>query len=483
MSNVIIYARYSSDLQNDRSIEDQFRVCEALLQPGERILDKIEDRATSGCFIAGRPGIQKLLQTIEERDVSFIITEALDRLSRSLADIANIYSLASFHRVGIRTSVDRDIDEMMIAFKGTMNAILLKDMKKRIRRGQAGNIHEGRAGGGLAYGYRVKHLNDQGQPEKGLRMIQPDEARVVRSIYQDYANGSSVAQIVRRLNTDGIPSPRGGKWSSVTLTGHHGRGDGILQNAIYRGELVWGRCPKNKHPLTARRVVRVNNLESWVRRQDEGLRILDDELWFKVQKRRAENRVRLSERQRFSRFDLPCHCAECGGQLERVSQKYLICGSFKRHGTCPQNLRYGIGQVGELLFERLHNLTAAEWHGWLTSHETRYTALMGRLADVSRRIERSVGMAGGKVAVAAGDADQSDLECLKDVQDALGRTPHPSKLCKSAFDAAVEEARAGDRQLEFVTDCVESVSLRHGRHKNIRIMSIKPDFEAISKFG
>ena len=483
MSNVIIYARYSSDLQNDRSIEDQFRVCEGLLLPGERVIDRIEDRAMSGCFIAGRPGIQKLLRVIEEQDVAFIITEALDRLSRSLGDIANIYSLASFHEVGIRTAVDRNIDEMMIAFKGTMNAILLKDMKKRIRRGQAGNIHQGRAGGGLAYGYRVKHLNDAGQPERGLREIQPEEAKVVRSIYRDYANGISVTDIVHRLNTDGIPSSRGGRWTPVTLTGHHGRGDGILQNAIYRGELVWGRCPKNKHPLTARRVVRVNDPESWIRRQDETLRIVDDELWFAVQKRRAESRVKLQERRRFSGFDLPCYCAECGGRLERVSQKYLICVNFKRYGTCSQNLRYSIAQFAEQLFDRLHSLSGAEWQGWMASHEANYVELMGRLADVSRRIEQSIG---GPVSVAVhgdGDAKESDLECLKNIQDTLKQTPHPSKLSKSAFDNAAQQARAGDQQLEFATGCVESVSLRHGRQKNIRIVSIKPNFEAISKFG
>lgn len=58
-----IYARYSTDLQNERSIEAQVALCrDYAKRTGLNVIAKFEDRAVSGASIHGRIGIQRLME-------------------------------------------------------------------------------------------------------------------------------------------------------------------------------------------------------------------------------------------------------------------------------------------------------------------------------------------------------------------------------------------------------------------------------------
>ena len=62
MTSAAIYARYSSDLQRDASIEDQIRLCkERAKREGWRVVNCYTDHAISGASLI-RPGMQMLLQ-------------------------------------------------------------------------------------------------------------------------------------------------------------------------------------------------------------------------------------------------------------------------------------------------------------------------------------------------------------------------------------------------------------------------------------
>lgn len=54
----VIYARYSSDLQNERSIEDQIALCRTYAaRENLNVVEVYEDRACSGASIMGRDGL------------------------------------------------------------------------------------------------------------------------------------------------------------------------------------------------------------------------------------------------------------------------------------------------------------------------------------------------------------------------------------------------------------------------------------------
>ena len=53
------------------------------------------------------------------------------------------------------TLAEREITELHVGLKGTMNALFLKDLADKTRRGLRGRVQQGRSGGGLCYGYTI----------------------------------------------------------------------------------------------------------------------------------------------------------------------------------------------------------------------------------------------------------------------------------------------------------------------------------------
>src|ERR687886_2756410 len=147
----VIYARYSSELQRDASIEDQIRLCRARIEreAGWTYLTAYTDHAVSGS-IRLRPGYQKLLQDARAGEFDIVVAEALDRLSRDQEDVAALYKHLAFAGVKLVTVAEGEISELHVGLKGTMNALFLKDLAQKVRRGQEGRVCQGRAGGGPA---------------------------------------------------------------------------------------------------------------------------------------------------------------------------------------------------------------------------------------------------------------------------------------------------------------------------------------------
>jgi hypothetical protein len=89
-----IYARYSSDLSRDASIEDQVRLCRQHADRlGCTVTEVFEDRAISGAS-AIRPGYQALLAAVGDGEIDIVLAEALDRLSRDQEDVAALQAMS-----------------------------------------------------------------------------------------------------------------------------------------------------------------------------------------------------------------------------------------------------------------------------------------------------------------------------------------------------------------------------------------------------
>jgi site-specific DNA recombinase len=217
---VAIYSRYSSDLQNDRSIEDQIIVCEKFAaKNGWSVKGNFYDRAASGASLFGRPQFAKMVSEAHAGSFDIILSEDLDRLSRSQSDIAQLFENMNFAEIEIHTLADGLINEMHIGVKGTMSALFLKGLAQKVRRGLGGAVRAGRNPGGDLYGYTPR------KGEAGGLDINPETAGVVKRIYEEYVSGASPRAIAAGLNADNIPAPRGGKWNASTINGiqHEGR--------------------------------------------------------------------------------------------------------------------------------------------------------------------------------------------------------------------------------------------------------------------
>lgn len=341
-----IYARYSSDHQRDASIEDQMRLCRIRLErEGWEAAGEFDDRAISGASMV-RPGLQDLLTRARAGCFDVVVCEALDRLSRDQADVAQIYKQLKFSGVEIITLSEGPISELHVGLKGTMNALFLKDLADKTRRGLRGRVEHGCSGGGISYGYDVvKTLDERGEPDRGQRTINPQQAEVIRRVFELYATGHSPRKIANILNNDRIPGPSGGLWRDTTIRGHITRGTGLLNNELYIGRLIWNRQRYIKDPSSGRRVSRINDTDELIVTDVHELRIVDDLLWQKVKARqtgiRTSEPVRKLRESRFWERRRPKHlltgmvfCAACGEAFASIGRDYLGCSRARSSKSC-----------------------------------------------------------------------------------------------------------------------------------------------------
>ncbi|MDT3379574.1 recombinase family protein [Labrys neptuniae] len=352
MTRVALYARYSSDSQRDASIEDQFRLCrEQATREGWHVTGTYQDAAISGASTILRHGIQQLVRDAQRGQFEIVLAEALDRISRDQADVATLFKHLKFAGVTIVTLAEGEISELHVGLKGTMNALFLKDLALKTHRGLRGRVEKGKAGGGLCYGYRVmKKLDAQGEPIRGDREIVPEEARIIRRIFQEFATGKSPKAIAVDLNKDGIPGPLGRHWGDTSVRGHVIRGTGIINNELYAGVLVWNRLRFIKDPTSGKRVSRINPPAKWIRTEVPHLRIVEDELWQAVKERQKAIAskfeavtigIRDARARRLHTMKRPASllsglltCGCCGGRYGLFTKERYACLNHQRRGIC-----------------------------------------------------------------------------------------------------------------------------------------------------
>ncbi len=338
---VAIYARYSSDLQRQSSIDDQVRICTALaVRQGWDVVRIYADEATSGATLI-RPQVQKLLEDSRSKIFDAVVTEALDRLSRDQEDIAGIYKRLRFRSVILMTCAEGEINELHVGLKGTMNALFLKDLAAKTHRGLEGVVRQGRSAGGLTFGYDAIRDGEI----RGGRRVNEGQAEIVNRIFEGYAAGRSPIAMARHLNEEGVGGPGGRPWLDTTIRGHAERGTGVLRNELYIGQLIWNRLSYFKDPETGRRQSRMNPSSEWVRTEVEDLRIVPQKLWDQVATQLSDRRAKSPLVGRPKAALWHCRrpknfttglimCGLCGKAMAIVGKDYLACNYARRRATC-----------------------------------------------------------------------------------------------------------------------------------------------------
>ena len=337
MLRVAIYARYSNELQKATSIEDQLRIClERAAKEGWRVVETYTDFALTGSNLSARTGMKNLMRDGAAGMFDIAYAESLDRFSRDQEDIAGMYKRLQFSGVKIITQSEGEITPLHVGLKGTMNALFLKDLADKVRRGQRGRVEQGKAGGGNAFGYDViKRFDASGEPVRGERAINGEEARIVRRIFDEFIAGRSPKVIAHRLNEDRIPGPAGKGWTASTINGNWQRGSGILNQELYIGCIAWNKVRYVKNPDTGKNVTRPNAPEEWVRKEVPELRIIEQEVWdrAKARQRRARIKTQFWDRQR-PRYLLSglLRCGQCRGGMSKISALSYGCSGARNQG-------------------------------------------------------------------------------------------------------------------------------------------------------
>ncbi len=333
MKTAVIYARYSSDNQTEQSIEGQLRVCEQYAKNNDiLILKTYIDRAMTGTN-DNRPDFQQMIKDSANKEWQNIIVYKLDRFSRNKYETAKYKKILKDNGVKLLSAMENipDTPEGIIleSLLEGMAEYYSAELSQKVKRGMNETRLKGNfTGGNLIYGYKV---------ENHKILINEEQAKVVRYIYEQYALGVYVKDIIASLTEKHIFN-HGKPFARNTIYN-------ILKNEKYSG------------------VYRFNNQTF----ENMYPQIVSTEIYEKVRQKTNQNKYgkRSIEVVYLLRNKLKCgYCgepisAECGTTSQGKKRRYYKCLGKKRHTTnCnKQTVRKEILEdlVIKILIEQLNS--------------------------------------------------------------------------------------------------------------------------------
>ena len=248
--NVAAYARVSSGKDEMlHSLSAQVSYYRELIesQPGWNFAGVYADEALTGTK-ENRAEFQRLLAACRAGKVDMVITKSISRFARNtvtlLETVRELKALGVdvfFEEQNIHTM--SSAGELMLTILGSFaqeeSRSASENQKWRVRR----NFEEGCPWRGHMLGYRMGD---------GKLEVVPEEAVIVRRIFNDYLAGNGVTLIAKHLNDDGVPNPSGAVWAATSI-------QKVLKNYNYTGNLLLQKTYRTDH-ITKKTVVNKGQL-------------------------------------------------------------------------------------------------------------------------------------------------------------------------------------------------------------------------------
>lgn len=278
--------------------DDPLLTVEETLAKHEQMLDDWMDRnlpgmgkvpeenkyreVVSGETIDSRPEFLQVLRRIESPKIKAIKCVEPQRLSRgSLKDIGRLVELLRYsntivitmqYNYDLRDDRDRELFEREL-MRGNEYLEYYKRIQRngRLRSVQNGNY----LGNKPPYGYKKVHYKEGKNDCYSLEPI-PEEARIVKLIFEMYRDGYGSHTIARKLNEMGVKTQRGNRWSPESLKK-------MRTNEHYLGKTVWNKR-KNTRTIEDGQVILSRPLQhDYLVFPGKHPAIIDQELWDAVQ--------------------------------------------------------------------------------------------------------------------------------------------------------------------------------------------------------
>lgn len=312
----VVYARYSSHRQGEQSIEGQLAEAYKYANVhGYKIIHEYIDRAMTGRN-DDREQFQKMLADTAKKQFDTIILWKIDRFGRNREEIAfNKYRCKKngVKVVYVAESIPDSPEGVILesVLEGMAEYYSLQ-LSQNIRRGQRASAEKCQCiGGNRPLGY----ITD---PQTKRFVVDPETAPTVRLVFDMYAKGNTVAEIVRELNDRGLRTLRGSKFTPNSL-------HAMLKNEKYIGVYAY---------------------KDLVRIEGGVPRIIDDETFYKVQEMLKVNKkapARTWNRAEYILTD-KLFCGHCGAKMYGESgtgksgkkHNYYICSKRKRGRNCDK---------------------------------------------------------------------------------------------------------------------------------------------------
>lgn len=347
------YARISVDEELDRdntSIENQLGIISDYVKqtfPNAKLIT-FQDRDKSGYTFEQRDGYQEMRKLLLSGPVKVLIVKDFSRFSRrnsrGLVELEDLRD-AGVRIISIADAIDYPTydDWMQIQFRFLVNELPVTDTSKKVKNSIAKMQKEGQWVHVVPYGYVTKYERPSDRIPKTC--IEPEEAEIVRKIFDLYAQGWGYKKIANYLTDNNIPTPRmmekrraeeqgldykrpvKPEWSIITVSS-------ILSNDYYIGTL---RQHKFKRKNINGADVKTQKNEQYVF-EGHHEAIIDYKTFRYVQEQltqRAKTHYR-----GVKKYETPytgfLYCGDCGEPMKSMSRPDLapayICAKYHRRG-------------------------------------------------------------------------------------------------------------------------------------------------------
>ena len=229
----VMYTRFSSDNQRDESIDAQIRAIRDYAQKNDiMIVGEYVDRARSA-MTDNRPEFLQMIADAAKKEFDVVLVHKLDRFARNRQDSIGYRMQLKRHGVSlisILEYLDSDSPESVIleSVLEAMAEYYSLNLAREVRKGMHENALKGIHTGGIPpLGYNV-------DPETRMLVINEDEAKIVRLIFQRIVEGTGYTVLINELNALGYRSKVGNHFSNNSL-------NAILVNEKYVGTYVFNR--------------------------------------------------------------------------------------------------------------------------------------------------------------------------------------------------------------------------------------------------
>lgn len=308
---VAAYARVSSNTEEQlSSLKAQKEHYERYINSNKdwEFVDVYFDEGISGTKLKNREGLNRLIDDCEKGLINLVLTKSISRFARNTVDCLKLvrkllaYDVAViFEKENIKTD---DMDgELMLSILAELAA----NESKSISENEKWSIQNRFKNGTYIISYPpYGYCNNNGVME-----IVPEEAEIVKEIFDKTLMGFSTHSISDDLNSRNVQTKRNKKWSAGTI-------NGIIKNEKYTGDVIFQKT-YTKENFTRKR----NNGE--VDRyffENHHEAIISKEIYQKandiLEQRRLEkgNKIKGSSQNRYS-MSGKIICGECQGTFKR----------------------------------------------------------------------------------------------------------------------------------------------------------------------
>lgn len=255
MLRAVIYARFSSDMQREESIDAQVRACkEYCRRNGYLVTNIYVDEAKSGRSTLKREAYNRMMVDAMEKKFDIVIFHKIDRNARNEFNYYtfanNLEKLGIGYEYAVQPIDDSPEGKMMESMLVGMAAYYSRNLSKETKKGLNENAYKALFNGGVPpLGYRI---------ENKQYVIDPHEAEAVRLIYALYLAGHGYGKICEELNSRGYKTRDGRNFGKNSLYD-------ILHNEKYIGTYTFNKHPRNEgrkrnmHKATGNDIIKIEN--------------------------------------------------------------------------------------------------------------------------------------------------------------------------------------------------------------------------------